>query len=233
LFFRASAAEPGDPRVAAWLVQVCRSDDRDLLDTAHDIARSHRAANLENWDAAWVGAGGSETPGWVTVDPGLLAAARAWIDTPTYQEERDHLTAHPELLAPDTVAAVEEALLRVDENDAVQHQQILARARAEGVDAAYRPVFLILLADQFADADPAEQRGLLTTRRAELLDDLVRDYLNECGEADETGEVTRATALLEIAAHDSGDPILANTFIALDDPSHFSDLLVRGRESSG
>ncbi|MGI9002670.1 MAG: AAA family ATPase, partial [Pseudonocardia sp.] len=168
LFPRASAADPGDPRAAAWLVQVCGSDDRGLLGAAHDTARSHRAAGPASWDAAWVRAGGGEPPDWVTVDPGLLAVVRAWIDTPSYEDERDHLATHPELLASDIGTAVEEALLRIDENDADRYRQILAHARAEGVDAAYRPLFLILLAAGFAVADPAKQRELPTTRRDEL-----------------------------------------------------------------
>ncbi|MGI9003262.1 MAG: hypothetical protein ACR2GH_16660, partial [Pseudonocardia sp.] len=225
LFSRASAAEPGDLRAAAWLVQVCRSDDRGLLAVAHDTTRAHRAADPENWNVAWAGAGGGEPPGWVTVDPGLLAVARAWIDTPTYQDERDHLAAHSELLAPDAEAAVVDALLRVEENAADRYRQILARARAEGVDAAYQPMFLILLAEQFAGADPAEQRELLTTYRAELLDDLVRSHLDQRAEADQTGRVRQATALLRIAAHEASDPILTATFDALDEPSHFPGLL--------
>ena len=53
LLYRAYAADPGDPRAAGWLAQVCRTDDRGLLGPAHDNARTHRAADPENWDTAW------------------------------------------------------------------------------------------------------------------------------------------------------------------------------------
>ncbi|MBV9312989.1 MAG: tetratricopeptide repeat protein [Pseudonocardia sp.] len=53
LLSRASAADTGDPRAAGWLVEVCRGDDRGLLAAAHDIARTHRAANPKSWDGAW------------------------------------------------------------------------------------------------------------------------------------------------------------------------------------
>jgi tetratricopeptide (TPR) repeat protein len=225
LLYRASAADPGDPRTAAWLVEVCRSDDRGLLGPAHETARTHRAANPKNWDAAWTLASGGQPPEWLTVETDLLAVATAWIDTPTYDDEHDHLAAHLELLDPHADTAIEEALLRVDENDADRYRQLRARARAEGVDAAYRPLLLRLLADQFSMASPAGQRELLTERRPDLLDDLVRHHLDSRARADETAEVTRAAALLDIAAHDADGSILTATFDALDHPSDFPGLL--------
>ncbi len=112
LLHRASAADPGDPRAAAWLVEVCRGDDRGLLGAAHGTARTHRAADPESWDAAWTQASGAAPPEWLTVDTGLMAVATAWIDTRTYEDERDYLAAHPELLDPDAGTAIDEALLR-------------------------------------------------------------------------------------------------------------------------
>jgi tetratricopeptide (TPR) repeat protein len=225
LLHRAAAADSGGPWAAAWLVEACRSDDRGLLGAAHESARTHRAANPENWDVAWIQASGAEPPEWHTVDTDLLAVATAWIDTPTYEGERDHLAAHPELLGPDAEIAVEEALLQVDENKADRYQQLRARARAEGVDAAYRPLFLGLLADRFSAASPAEQRELLAERRSELLDDLIRQSLDSRAGADESGEVTRAAALLDIASQDTGGGVLTATFDALDHSSGFPDLL--------
>jgi tetratricopeptide (TPR) repeat protein len=225
LLYRAYAADPGDPRAAGWLAQVCRSDDRGLLGPAHDNARTHRAADPENWDTAWAQASGEEPPEWLTVDINVLALAAAWIDTPSYEDEREHLAAHPELLAADAETAIEEALLAVDENAADRYRQLLIHARAEGVDGAYRPPLLLLLANRFAAASPAEQRELLSARSPELLDDLVRDHLIDRAEADETGEVTRADALLQIAGQGAADSILPATFDALDDPARFPELL--------
>ena len=227
LLYRVYAADPGDLRAAGWLAQVCRTDDRGLLGQAHDNARTHRAADPENWDTAWAQASGEEPPEWLTADTNLLALAKAWIDTPSYEDERDHLAAHPELLAEDAETAVEEALLAVDENAADHYRQLLLRARAEGVDGAYRPLFLLLLADRFVAVSPAEQRELLKARSPELLDDLVRDHLDRRAEADETGEVTRAGALLEIAGRDTADSILTATFDALDDPARFPSCSTR------
>jgi hypothetical protein len=225
LLNRASAADPGDPRTAAWLVDVCHSDDRGLLGPAHETARTHRAANPESWDAAWTLASGAPPPEWLAVEPDLLAVATAWIDTPTCDDEHDHLTAHLELLDPHADTAIDEALLRVGENDADRYRQLRARARAEGVDAAYRPLFLRLLADRFSGASPAGQRELLTERRPDLLDDLVRHHLDSRAGTDETGAVTRAAAVLDIAAHDADGSILTATFDVLDHPSGFPELL--------
>ncbi|MGH3933617.1 MAG: AAA family ATPase [Pseudonocardiaceae bacterium] len=225
LLHRASAADLGDPRAAGWLVEACRSDDRGLLGPAHDSARTHRAANPDSWDTAWTQASGAAPPEWLTVDTDLFVVATAWLNTPTYADERDHLAAHPELLDPQADTAIDEALLRVDENDADRYRQLRAHAQAEGVDAAYRPLFLLLLAEQFSAANPAGQRELLTQRHPELLDDLVRHYLDSRSGADETGEVTRAVALLDIAKRDADGSILAATFDSLDHPNGFPELL--------
>jgi hypothetical protein len=224
-FYRMYAADAGDPRTAAWVVEACRSDDRGLLGPARDRARTHRAADPQHWDAAWAQASGEEPPDWLTVDTGLLAVAKAWIDTPSYEEERDHLAAHPELRGSDAETAIEEALLRVDENAADRYRQLWVRARADGVDAAYRPVILLLLANRFTRASPAEQRQLLSARRPELLDEVVRDFLADRAEADENTKVTRAVALLEIARRDVDNSTLQAGFRALENPAAFAGLL--------
>lgn len=56
LLSRASAAELGDPRSAAWLVRACRDGARDVLGSAYDTARHHRVAGPAGWNAG-VGAG--------------------------------------------------------------------------------------------------------------------------------------------------------------------------------
>lgn len=66
---------------------------------------------------------------------------------------------------------------------------------------------------------------MLTDRRSELLDDLVRQHLSSRAEAGRTGEVTRAAALLNIAAQDAGDSIVTMVFEAIGDPADFLEPL--------
>ena len=101
----------------------------------------------------------------------LLDLADQWVHTSTYEAERDHLAAHPDLLDPAADAAVDEALLPLDDQEAARYRDLRSAAQREGVDAAYRPLLLQVLAHQFVTADPATRRELLTDRRADLLTD--------------------------------------------------------------
>jgi tetratricopeptide (TPR) repeat protein len=221
LYYRAAAARTDDPRAAAWLAAGCDSTDHGFASAARDEARRRRAGAPAVWDAAWTTASGESPPAWLAVDPDLVAAATTWVDTPTYDDERDHLAAHPELLDPAAEVAVDEALMRIDEDAADRYRQLLAAAREHGVQAAYRPLLLRGLAAQFLQGAPDEQRTLLAERRVDLLDDLVREHLSASAEDDRTGAGERALALLDLA----DDPALSEAFAALDDPSRFPDLL--------
>ena len=119
-------------------MESCGTRSSDLLAAAHRVARRHRAVDPSAWDAAWSQATGDAAPAWLTIDPELLLTAEAWVGTSTDQDGRDHLEAHPELLDPAAETAVEEALLTVEQPEADRYRQLVAQARTQGVDAAYR-----------------------------------------------------------------------------------------------
>ncbi|MGH9216361.1 MAG: hypothetical protein ACRDZS_08905, partial [Acidimicrobiales bacterium] len=192
-------------------------EDRGLIAALHDEARRHRAAGPERWDSHWQGHTGGPAPQWLIVNHDLLATARQWIDTPTFDAERDFLAQHTELLAAAADTAVTEALLGV--NEPRRYEELRAAAQADGVEIAYRPLLLASLGWQFAQADPATQRELLSARRDDLLTDEVADAL--------TGgpiEAQRALALLSLAAADRATTLDA-TLTALDQPDRFPELL--------
>src|SRR5205823_1024967 len=93
LIARAAAADAGRPAAAAWIAAALRlaGDDRGLIGAGHDQARRHREADSNGFDAAWRQQTGEQPPAWLAVDVDLLATARGWIDTGTYEAERDHL----------------------------------------------------------------------------------------------------------------------------------------------
>lgn len=93
------------------------------------------------------------------------------------------------------------------------------------MEVAYRPLLLRLLANQFIGASTADQRALLATRQADLLDQLVRDYLAGASEDKETGNVARAAALLDLATRDASGSTLTATFEALEEPARLAELL--------
>ncbi|WP_433291571.1 tetratricopeptide repeat protein [Pseudonocardia sp. CA-142604] len=223
LYFRATFVRQGDLRSVAWLVESCHTTDRGLLAAVRGEARRHRAGNPPAWDEVWSEATGKTPPGWLSIDPVLLAAAEGWVGTATYHDEQDHLAAHSELLDPVAEAAVEEALLPVAQLEADRYRQLIAEARIHGVDAAYRPLFLALLGRRFVAAPVAEQRALLNDRRADLLEDDVRDYVADHSSGDQTGATSRAVALLDLAR--AGDSALQAAFDALEDPDRFTPLL--------
>jgi hypothetical protein len=226
LFYRAAYAQAGQLKAAAWLQQAldAAGDDRSLQTALHEQARRHREPDPASFDAAWLAGAGPPLPGWLTVDPDLLQAARAWITTDTYEAERDYLTAHPELLASDADAAVTEALLDLDSEEAQRFEELRAAARTEGVEAAYRPLLLRVLAHEFIAADTGEQRQLLSQRRDDLLDDIVASELDRLAAADDQQVAVAAVAagaLVELARIDQHEPALA----ALESEAGFTPLL--------
>ena len=225
LVARASGTEPGNAKVAGWLVRslALDSENRDLQGSVHELARRHRVPDPAAFDENWARHTGRPVPAWLTVDPVLLAAARAWVATDTYTAERDYLADHLELLEPDADIAVAEALLVVTEQAAGRYSALRQVAQRDGVAAAYQPLLLTILAREFTTADPHRQRELLVGRRDDLLSETVASALNEL--ADQEGEIAilsqRASALLALAR--TGDDGLA--FEALDEPGRFPALL--------
>ena len=63
-----------------------------------------------------------------------------WVLTPTYEAERDHLTAHPELLAPGSEDLLRQILPYLQPEEAGRYLSLLETARAHGIAAAYRDV---------------------------------------------------------------------------------------------
>ncbi|MFF4340602.1 tetratricopeptide repeat protein [Kitasatospora sp. NPDC001540] len=226
LLARASAAEPGDADAATWLATASAAapDDPALTAALREAGRRHRAAAPGGFDEAWSRRTGAEPPGWLFLDVALLESAQAWVSTETYEAERDHLAAHPELLGPDADVAVDEALLAVGDEEGERYRQLREAAKEEGVARAYRPLLLSVLALEFADSDPAAQRRLLGERGEDLADDTVLATLAQLA-VDAAPEPApgpvRARSLIELAGLGEHEAALA----ALEDPSHFPELL--------
>jgi len=222
LLARASAAEPGTPEVIEWVSTALRhaAGDRAMLGALHDQARRHRLTDPDRFDRAWADSAGAP-PDWLTLDPDLLAAAQAWIDTPTYPDEHDFLAAHPELLTPAADNAVTDAVLTVDDQAAQRYLTLRDTARAQGVAAAYRPLLLNILAAEFAAADPATQVAMLAEHPDDLVTDTVRDALAELAQQDDGGTAERADAILALAQIGAAEPALE----ALTHPAQFADLM--------
>jgi tetratricopeptide (TPR) repeat protein len=206
-----------------WLVSTLAlaGDDPALIRAAHDVARRYRSADHGQVDTAWSDMTG-ELPAWLTADPDLLDTADAWINTPTYTAERDHLAAHPELLTPAADTAIDEALLNVGAPHADRYRRLRQDARTGGVDAAYQPLLLTVLAGEFITADLAGQQALLHARRDELRSELLRQMIREARSGpDADPAAVRAACLLTLA--DGGDDDAV--FAALTDPDRFPPLL--------
>ncbi|HSV64681.1 MAG TPA: hypothetical protein VLJ59_02080 [Mycobacteriales bacterium] len=168
-------------------------------------------------------AGADPSLSWWVIDADLLEAARRWLAAPSYTQERDYLAGHPELLAPAADSAVEEALREVPADEAERFRMLRETAREDGVEAAYQPMMLMLLAQEFADADLAGQRRLLTEHTDDLCSDIVGAALEELAERDQTGRAQEGSALRTLALLGQHEPVLD----ALDDPAQFYDLLAR------
>ena len=223
LIARAAAAEAGNPEVVGWLAEALQraSGHRGLTAAIHKQGQRHRAHDPAAFDRAWTQKTGRPPPAWLAIDASLLDTARGWAACETYAEEHSFLASHPELLDPEADDAVNEALLSVSEGAARQFTARRQTARAEGVEAAYRPLLLTILARDFTDADPEAQRALLATRRDDLLSAPVRDVMEYLAEEDDATAMHRAVALLDLAALDEHEAVLD----ALTDPSRFPAVL--------
>jgi len=161
-------------------------------------------------------------PLWLTVDSDLLTSALAWIGTATYTDERDFLSSHQDLLDPAADVAVREALLTVTEDAGNRYESLRQEAQSAGVEAAYQPLMLAILAAQFANADSRTQRLMLESRRGEVLTETEYSVLAEMAERGDA-QAQQAVALLNLAAlgeHES-------TLDALQSPSSLPLLLHR------
>jgi tetratricopeptide (TPR) repeat protein len=219
---RCATAEAGTPGVVNWLVDALNSveEEMGLLWVLHEQGRRHRAVDADGFDAAWHEATGQTPPGWLTIDAELLKAAADWIDALPFEDERDHLASHPHLLEDAADDAIAEALLKLRADARDRYVELRRVAQDVGVEAAYRPLVLGLLARRFAAADWDEQRQLLTDRRADLLTAEAAAALD----SDEPNpELRIATALLKLARLDADGPL----FEAVGEPARFPDLLHR------
>ena len=207
---RAAAADPGHPGAVRWLSECLElaSGDRSLTAAIHDQARRHWAANPAVFSADWQRLTGQPVPLWLTVDASLLTTAKAWIATNTVNEEREFLSLHLELLDPIADDAVSEALLSVSEDTAQQHTALRQAARATGVEAAYRPLLLTLLAHQFSASDLGEQRSMLVSQHDDLLSSTVRDTINSLARENNMS-ARRAKELLDLAALEAHEAVIS------------------------
>jgi tetratricopeptide (TPR) repeat protein len=219
---RSGAAAAGDVNAARWLSTAMNEAGREgaaMLRAIHTEARRHRAANQEGFERAWIDAGQPELPPWLVVDLNLLEVAESWLSTETYTAERDWLSNHPELLDPDSDAAVEEALLNVDMTAADRYREMRDAAQASGVENAYRPTLTRALVATFVNADPGDKRTLLAERADELLSDDVAVLLAEAENDDITVKVARC--LIDLSRSDHHLPVLD----AMELPVSFADVL--------
>ena len=221
LLYRAQTAASGSASAAAWLTAALQSTDTpEVVLAVRRETRRHRASDPVAFDSVWQQRTGSRLPEWALIEQDDIELALRWVTTPTYRDEYEYLRDNPRLLDEEVNLAVEEASQIVDREEAGRLSQLRERARAGGVDAAYRPLLLRVLAAEFAAADPAGQRAMLTARRDDLLDDLVLEELNGEGDA----RLLRAAALLQLVGA-GADEVLAVTWEAFDEPELFATLL--------
>jgi tetratricopeptide (TPR) repeat protein len=231
LMYRARQSDD-DLAAAGWLAEAdsLATGDRWLRLAIHDEARRLRHLAPADFDAAWTTATDSPIPDWAKVSPELVNTVRAWISTASYLDEAAFLAAHLELLPPDADLAVHEGLLELPDDEAARYQRLRAEAQTTGVNAAYRPLVQLELAAEFVRTNPAWQRQLLASRRADLLDELVLETIRGWAAQDESGPAAAASSLLTLAATEP------STFIdemldSIDSPDDFTDLLQRTAEA--
>jgi hypothetical protein len=232
LLYRAQQSDD-DLAAAGWLAEadtLVTDDDQELMSAIHDETRRLRTRAPAQFDDGWTTATGSPVPDWARVDPELISTVREWSRTATYFDEAAFLAAHHELLRPQADIAVHEGLFALPADDAARHQRLRTEAQATSVDAAYRQLVVSELAAELVHADPAQQRQLLASRQAELLDKLVAETIRGWSAEDDTGQAAAALSLLTLAATEP--PAFIDELLdSADNPDRFNDLLQRAAEA--
>jgi len=157
-------------RVATLVAALDPGHQPALTGRLHATARACRAADSEEFDAAWRLSVGS-LPEWLALEPAHLEVALAWVTTANFAEAANFVAEHgAALLGTATELALEEIGLLAGDEDAVsQERSILAAARELGWELAYRPYLDAEQARTYLSADIATQAGMLATHRNALL----------------------------------------------------------------
>jgi tetratricopeptide (TPR) repeat protein len=137
----------------------------------HAMCRSRRADRPAEFDRRWQEASGERPAPWLRLPAEDLEAVRLWVATPTRAAERDYLLAHPDLVdAESTTMALDELELLVGEQGSTAHyREMVARAKVDGIEAAYRMSLVDELLAQWVASDIEASKEFLTERNSELL----------------------------------------------------------------
>jgi tetratricopeptide (TPR) repeat protein len=220
LLYRSMDADPGDPAAAVWLVRALElvSEHPALTAALREEARRHLqpVGTRDGFEMAWHEATGTDLPGWATLDPVLLERANAWVDTPTFSDERDHLGAHPELLEPDATAVVEEALLAVPVEERDRLRRLREESRRSSPAVAYHDLVRSELLGRFVVGDPIAQQQMLNDSFEDLATAEARDALAAEAAGDSPRGIQVAAALLDLAQYPDHELLLVRAFAALN-----------------
>ncbi|EWT00215.1 hypothetical protein N865_17520, partial [Intrasporangium oryzae NRRL B-24470] len=226
---RSAGVARGEPAAAAWLADACKLavDDQGIQAALRDEVRRH--LGLENtrpaFEVAWRDHSGEDLPGWASLDPDLLAEARTWVNTPTFGSERDYLAAHPDLLAREADAAMNEAMLTVPSDEQERLRELREQARIVGTNEAYQRLTLRELAWAFVGADLGTQQQMLTDVLEDLIDPATRETVAEVAGERQSPRGDVALALLDLAADHAHSGLLQAAFAGLEGVVNLSSVL--------
>jgi hypothetical protein len=120
-------------------------------------ARARRLVAPERFDSAWRAAAGM-VPDWLELPPTLEPLVVAWWNTLSWRASRDYLLSHPDLLDPATELVIAELRDAGANPDlASRHLELLAGARAHGVERAYAPFLAEILVNEWLGAEDDEE----------------------------------------------------------------------------
>ncbi|MBF6214421.1 tetratricopeptide repeat protein [Nocardia puris] len=224
---RARGKHPGSRRALEWLAQLqSEVTDRGLLAILHHAVRWHRRNDPLTWDAWWAERTGTQPAPWMTVDARLVETAMRWVECETFDQERDVLLDHPELLRPHADVAVAEAFLIVDEFHAARLAATRDHAKDHGVEDAYEPLLRLGAWRDFLSAPAATQRETLRGDLGDLAEEGTLAAIMEQVRADPADvRLRRAAGLVALAVEERDQDLLDEVFAAVENPTRFPPLL--------
>jgi hypothetical protein len=172
---------------------------------ARALLREHWRQDPPTVKTAWSAVTEAAMPEWVQLTDDDIRVVIDWINTTTWAESRDYLNEHTDrMTAATTDSVLDEIALKAPTEVIEQHRALLAAARSQGADAAYRRFLLTdTLREWLVTPDWQSSRAFLLSHTG-LLDQDVPSLLADFGGGTLDPSIAIHHALLTLAVGQAG-----------------------------
>ncbi|MGH3801427.1 MAG: hypothetical protein ACRDTD_15090, partial [Pseudonocardiaceae bacterium] len=156
------------------LVTLLTLDDGQTPDAvmlaARNVLRAHRFRDSVAVNGVWQEVTGAEPPDWLSLTLAQIGLVTEWITAPNWTQSKDFFVAHAEELLDHPATLVLDELALVAAAQVELHRHLLYGVRELGLEAAYRPMLLRdLVQDWIKLQDWQDSRSFAEEHATDLL----------------------------------------------------------------